>query len=113
MKVERLSVVLPVDDLPAAARAWSALLGVEPTLVDDDRWAQFDIAGSRLALAGTDRATDVAAVMLKVENLAAARDEALARGLEAGQPERGPHEVRCVVQGAGGAPVVLYAPATP
>jgi hypothetical protein len=108
--VERLSPLLPVDDLAAAVEAWSALLGVEPTFVDGERYAQFDVAGSRLALAGTDRAADVPAVMVKVGDLAAARERALASGLEAGDPQEGPHEVRCVVTGPGGWPVVLYAP---
>lgn len=113
MRIERLSVVLPVDDLPAAVRAWSGLLGVEPTLVDAERWAQFDIGAARLSLAGTDRASDVAAVMLKVEDLAAAREDALGQGLAVTEPERGGHEVRCLVHGAGGAPAVLYARTTP
>ena len=40
----------------AAAKVWAALLGVAPTFVDGDRWAQFDVNGKRIALAGTDRA---------------------------------------------------------
>ncbi len=42
MPVEKLSFVLPVDDLSVAAAFWKELLGGDPTFVDGDRWAQFD-----------------------------------------------------------------------
>ena len=56
MDIEGVATVLPVDDVAAAAEIWAALLGVAPTFVDGDRWAQFDVAGRRIALAGTGRA---------------------------------------------------------
>jgi hypothetical protein len=89
---------------------WSGLLGVEPTFVDGDRWAQFDVAGSRVALSGADRVGDDPALMLKVADLAAAREQATGLGLRVGEPQEGPHEVRCLVEGADGVAVVLYAP---
>ncbi|MCW3005970.1 MAG: hypothetical protein JWP17_596 [Solirubrobacterales bacterium] len=110
MHVERIATVLPVDDLAAAVAGWSALLGIEPTFVDGDRWAQFDVAGSRIALAGSDRTSDAPGLMLKVADLDAARAEASARGLDVTEPQIGPHEVRVTVTGPGGVPVVLYAP---
>ena len=58
MEVQSIATVLPVDDVAAAARAFAALLGAAPTFVDGDRWAQFDVAGRRVALAGTDRVSD-------------------------------------------------------
>ena len=107
-QIEGLTPVLPVSDLSQAVRLWSALLGTEPTFVDGDRWAQFDVAGRRLALSGADRVADVASVMLKVADLAAARARAAELGLEAGAVQEGPHEHRCVVTGPDGVPVVLY-----
>jgi len=107
--VERLAPVLPAADLEAAVRAWAAVLGAEPTFVDGDRWAQFDVAGSRLSLAGADRVADVPGVMVRVRDVAAARQRALGLGLEAGETVEGAHEVRCVVRGPDGWPIVLYA----
>jgi hypothetical protein len=110
MEVERVTTVLPVSDLAEAVQTWTAVLGTAPTFVDGDRWAQFDVGGARIALSGTDRVSDDAGVMLKVADLEAARGELAASGLTAGDVETGPHEVRCLVTGPDGVPIVLYAP---
>jgi hypothetical protein len=110
MDIQGVTPVLPVDDVAAAAEVWAVLLGVAPTFVDGDRWAQFDVAGKRIALAGTDRVSEKAGLMIKVGDLAAARSAALAKGLAVSDPQEGPHEVRCVVTAPGGWPVILYAP---
>lgn len=107
--VQNVVPVLPVDDLPAAVAAWQAILGVGPTFVDGDRWAQFDVAGRRIALAGTDRLSDAAGVMIKVSDLPAARERLLAAGIPCGEPRPGPHELRCLALAPGG-PVTLYSP---
>lgn len=109
MHVEKVATVVPVDDLERAVRRWTALLGTEPTFVDGDRWAQFDIAGARIALAGTDRASDAVGLMLKVDDLDAARAAATQAGLTVGEVETGPHELRAVATGDA-APVVFYTP---
>jgi hypothetical protein len=110
MDIQGVTPVLPVDDVKAASAVWAKLLGVEPTFVDGDRWAQFDVSGKRIALAGTDRASDKAGLMVKVGDLAAARDAAVAAGLEVTAVQEGPHELRCTLTAPGGWPVVLYAP---
>ena len=110
MDIQGVTPVLPVEDVAAAADVWAALLGVAPTFVDGDRWAQFDVAGKRIALAGADRVSDRAGLMIKVGDLAAAREAALAKGLSVTEPQEGPHETRCVVTAPGGWPVILYAP---
>src|ERR1700687_1450178 len=102
MKIENIATVLPVPDLGAAVEVWSALLGVGATFVDGQRWAQFDIAGRRLALAGTDRVGDAAGVMIKVDDLAEAARRVAALGLEAGEIRQGPHEERFTAIGPGG-----------
>lgn len=113
MSVERLTTVFPTADLPRAVAAWTALLGTAATFVDDDRWAQFDVGSGRIALAAEDRMCDVPSVMVKVGDLAAARDEAMAAGMAAGEIERGPHENRCLVESPDGWPIILYAPRGP
>ena len=54
MDVQKIATVIPVDDLHSAVGRWKTLLGAEPTFVDGDRWAQFDVAGARIALAGLE-----------------------------------------------------------
>jgi hypothetical protein len=110
MNVERIATVIPVADLASAVEAWTTLLGATPTFVDGDRWAKFDVAGARIALAGSDRTSDDPGLMLKVPDLDEARAQAQAQGLAVTEPQMGPHEVRATVTGPGGVPVVLYAP---
>jgi hypothetical protein len=110
MDVQALTPVLPVEDMARAVTGWAALLGVAPTFVDGDRWAQFDIAGRRLALAGSDRTSDLPGVMIKVADLTAAHAAAIEAGLEAGAIVEGPHELRFVVTTPGGWPATVYAP---
>jgi hypothetical protein len=106
---ERLSTVVPVDDLAAAVEQWTALLGVAPTFVDGDRWAQFDVGGGgRLSLAGTDRAANTPGLMIKVADIEAAREQLIALGLAPGEIEQGPHEARIGVSGPGGLPITVY-----
>lgn len=110
MTAERIATVIPTDDLDGAVKQWSALLGVEPTFVDGDRWAQFDVAGGRLALSGADRVHDGPAVLVKVADLDHARAQAEAMGLEVGEIGVGPHERRCVVIGPDDYAVILHSP---
>jgi hypothetical protein len=109
-QAQSISPVFPVADLGDAVAFWSKLLGIEPTFVDGDRWAQFDLDGRRVALAGTDRTSDRPGLMVKVEELDAARRGLLADGFDVGPIEEGPHELRCTGTGPGGWAVVLYAP---
>lgn len=110
MRIESIATVIPVANVADAAAAWQRLLGVAPSFVDGDRWAQFDIAGSRFALAGRDRTSDRAGLMVKVIDLDAACAAATAQGAEVTPIEVGPHERRATVTGPEGLPVVLYSP---
>ncbi|MEU4745372.1 hypothetical protein AB0G02_33600, partial [Actinosynnema sp. NPDC023658] len=96
MTAERIAPVVPTDDLAGSVERWSALLGVQPTFVDGDRWAQFDVAGGRLALSGADRVHDGPAVLVKVPDLDEAVARAQALGFVVGEVTTGPHERRCV-----------------
>lgn len=110
MKVESIATVLPVPDLDQAVRFWSEVLGTEPTLVDGDRWAQFDLGGQRLALAGSDRPSDQAGVMLKIEDLPEAERGLAFLGLSPGSVAEGDHEDRLSVASPGGWPLTIYSP---
>jgi hypothetical protein len=112
MDIQGMATVLPVDDVAEAAAVWAQLLGAAPSFVDGDRWAQFDVGGRRLALAGTDRVSNLPGLMIKVSDLAEARARAEAQGLTVGPVEQGPHEMRCLVEAPGGWPVVLYSART-
>jgi hypothetical protein len=102
--------VFPAARLADGVRFLSAVLGIEPTFVDDDRWAQFDLGGARLALASGTEAAGAPQVMVKVAD-AAASAEALARaGYDVAGPVTGPHEVRFSVTGPDGWSVVVYEP---
>lgn len=111
MSAEKLAAVIPVDDLAEAVDRWTTLLGVEATFVDGDRWAQFDVGGTRLALAGADRSDDRPGLLVKVPDVAAYRSELVGQGISVSEIERGPHELRCVVDGSGGFAVTFYSPA--
>ena len=107
---EKISIVLPVPDLAAAVAVWREVLGTEPTFVDGDRWAQFDHAGTRLALAGTDRVADEPGVMVKVADLDGACERLRQAGCTVGEASVGAHERRAAATGPGGWPIILYSP---
>lgn len=105
-----LAPVIPVEDLGAAVRYWEEVLGGPPTFVDGTRWAQFDLGGRRLALAGTDRITDRPAVMLKAADLGVAREALERLGAKLGPVESGPHESRFLAERDGSVDIVVYSP---
>lgn len=106
--VGRLSFVVPVPAVTDAVNLWQLLLGIEPTFVDGDRWAQFDHGEIRLSLAGTDRSSDRPGPMAKVKNLAEVRELLVDRGLRVSEITEGPHELRAVATLPGGWPLILY-----
>lgn len=109
MVAESITSVLPVDDLNEAVEFWSAVLGVAPTFVDGDRWAQFDLGPRRLALAGSDRLTDDPSVMIKVTDLDVARAQLTAAGAIVGEVQTGPHELRFLARTKFGS-IIFYSP---
>jgi catechol 2,3-dioxygenase-like lactoylglutathione lyase family enzyme len=110
MQVERLSFVLPVADMQRSVAFWTEVLGVEATFVDGDRWAQFDVGGGRLSLAGRDRVSELPGAMINVSDLYAVRRVIVARGITADEIDEGEHERRCVATDTEGWPVILYEP---
>ncbi len=103
-----ITTVVPVADVATAVAEWSTLLGAEPTFVDGDRWAQFDVGGTRLALAGTDRPGDAVGVMVKVNDMATHVGDLRGAGFEVEDPTQGAHEMRSRITHADGSQTMLY-----
>jgi len=107
-------VVQPVGDVAAAMQFYGAAFGFAAKFTDGDRFAALDAGAVTLALAGpAEDVTDGrAAPVVKVADVAAAlRQVVAAGGAVLREAERGPHEVRAVVQDPWGNLVVVYAPA--
>lgn len=110
MKPRKLSLVVPVPDLPKALPFWEALLCVPPGMVDGARWAQFEVAGGSLAVSSGEDLVSVPTAMVKVSDLKDERIRLLDSGFEVSDVEQGPHELRCLATSPGDWPVVLYEP---
>jgi hypothetical protein len=109
-KALSLASVFPAQHLDESVRFLAAVLGVAPTFVDGDRWAQFDLGGARLALASGAESPGAAQVMVKVADAAATAGRLAAAGYDVAGPVAGPHEVRFSVTGPDGWSVVGYEP---
>ena len=107
MKAQSTSVVIPVESMDEAVNQWSALLGVEPTFIDGDRWAQLDIGETRLSLAGSDRSSDEVGLLVKVSDARASQLCLIELGFKTGSLVSGNHEERCNVDNLS-APVTFY-----
>jgi hypothetical protein len=108
VEIQRVGFVCPVGDLAGALATWVAILGVEPSFADGERWAQFDVAGARIALAGTDRFSETPGLMMKVADCEAAVRELREAGLDVDDVVAGPHESRAQLRTPGGWSVMLY-----
>ncbi|MHB8465374.1 MAG: VOC family protein [Acidimicrobiales bacterium] len=106
---EKVSVVVPADRFEQSVLFWSRILGT-PTLVDGQRWAQFDVGGTRLALGADTERPRVTTVLVKVSNLDVAIAQLHDHGIELAGTEEGEHERRVAAQGPAGEAVVLYQP---
>lgn len=109
MAVKRVSAVVGTGSLGPSVKFWTAVLGAAPTFVDGDRWAQFDVAGSRLSVgAGPERPTAPVAVMVAVDDLDSFCAAASAAGLSIGEVLVGAHEKRVALMGPSGEEVIAY-----
>ena len=105
-----MAAVFPTGSMGDAVGFVSAVLGIEPTFVDGDRWAQFDLDGARLALGARTETSGAPRVMVKVAGLEAVAARLAAAGYEVTGPVTGPHERRVSVTGPDGWDAVLYEP---
>ncbi|MEU2037052.1 VOC family protein [Nocardia niwae] len=112
MTIQRIGPAYPTDDLPTTVALLTAVFGAGPTVVDGDRWAQFDSNGVRVMLAGTDRDDDTPFLAIKVHDLDALLIRLRGKGFEVAQPVIGPHERRAVIRPAPASAwhIALYEP---
>lgn len=97
MAAERINPIFPTDDVSSTVRFLAALLGRAPSLVDGERWAQFDVNGSRVMAAGTDREGDAPFLSVKVNDLDATSARLREAGFSVSKPATSPHERRAVI----------------
>ena len=109
------SVLIPVDDLGSAVELLTSQLGCTVTMRDEDRYCALKADGQALALvAGEERVSDTAALVVRVGDIQAAIAIMTAGGGKMiSPPSEGPHEVRAVIRGRGGLPLVLSAKRPP
>ncbi len=100
MTVQRIGPAFPSENLTATVELLTTLVGA-PTVVDSDRWAQFDVGGVRVMLAGTDRDDETPFLAVKVDDLDATLNDLRHKGFKAEDPTVGPHERRCTVHPVG------------
>lgn len=96
MTAQRIGSAYPSENLSATVALLTALVG-EPAFVDGDRWAQFDVGGTRIMLAGSDRDDETPFLAVKVNDLDATLNHLRSRGFQADEPRVGPHERRATV----------------
>lgn len=105
-----MAAVFPVARMDDTVGFVTAVLGVDPTFVDGDRWAQFDLGGARLSLASGQESPAGAELVVKVADAEAEAVRLRGLGWDVEGPVTGAHEVRVSVAGPDGWRVVLYQP---
>jgi predicted enzyme related to lactoylglutathione lyase len=109
------SLLIPVDNLGSAVEFLTSNLGCVVKMRDGDRYCALDAGGQMLALvSGEERVVDSIALVVRVDDMEAAIASVTEGGGELlSPPHEGPHEVRAVVMGSGGVPMVLSAKRPP
>ena len=109
-KAVGLASVFPAARLADGVRFLTTVLGIEPTFVDGERWAQFDLGGARLALASGADSSGAVQFVVRVADAVASAARLAEAGYDVAGPVAGPHEVRFSVTGPDGWSVVGYEP---
>src|SRR4051794_21537336 len=104
------AIVLAADDVGKAAAFFGEHLGLDLQFQDGERWAQLAVGGISIALAGQGEQPDGgAAINVKVADVEAAVERAVAAGAELVKPAtRGEHEVSAELRAPGGPLFYLY-----
>lgn len=113
VSIQRLgNVFYRTNDMDAAVRFYSEVLGFPIKLRDGDRWAAFDVGGTTLAVEGgaAGGAAGGATVSLRCDGLAEVVADLRARGAQVSDPETGPHERKAQLTDPAGNVLVLYEP---
>jgi catechol 2,3-dioxygenase-like lactoylglutathione lyase family enzyme len=106
------NVFYRVDDMDAAVRFYTEVLGFGLKLRDGDHWAAFDVAGATLAVeGGAPGGPGGATVSLRVEDIHSLVQDLRTRGATVSDVDAGPHERRARLTDPAGNQFVLYEPA--
>lgn len=114
IRVRRLrQVYLVAGDLDRQAKFYAEVLGLQLQFRDGDRWVQFSLGDTTLALAseqeGMGGDTNVPALVLDVEDLRAAVGELVAQGcLVRAERDMGPHGTAVAIKDPQGVHLVLF-----
>jgi predicted enzyme related to lactoylglutathione lyase len=105
------NVFYRVNDMDAAVRFYTEVLGFGLKLRDGDRWAAFDVGGATLAVeGGATGGPGGATVSLRVDGLDALVSDLRAKGADISAPETGPHERKATLKDPASNTLVLYEP---
>src|SRR5882672_10968028 len=106
------NVFYRVDDMDAAVRFYTEVLGFGLKLRDGDHWAAFDVGGATLAVeGGAPGGPGGATVSLRVTDLDGVVRDLRGKGATVSDVEAGPHERRARLTDPAGNQLVLYEPA--
>jgi hypothetical protein len=105
-----MAAVFPAAKMGDSVDFVAAVLGIDPTFVDGERWAQFDLGGARLSLASGTESSGGAELVVKVADVEANAVRLRELGWDVEGPVTGAHEVRVSVAGPDGWRVVMYQP---
>ena len=113
MGIQRIgNVFYRTQDMDAAVRFYTDVLGFGLKLRDGDRWAAFDVGGMTLAVeGGTPGGRGGATVSLRVDGLDAVVADLRSKGADVGDVETGSHERKAQLRDAAGNQLLLYEPA--
>ncbi len=112
MAIQRIgNVFYRTNDMDAAVRFYTDVLGFGLKLRDGDHWAAFEVGGATLAVeGGVPGGPGGATVSLRCEDLDAVVADLKAKGADVAPPETGPHERRATLRDPAGNLLVLYEP---
>jgi lactoylglutathione lyase len=106
------NVFYRVDDMDAAVRFYTEVLGFGLKLRDGNHWAAFDVGGATLAVeGGAPGGPGGATVSLRVEDIQSVVQDLRNKGAQLSDVESGPHERRARLTDPAGNQLVLYEPA--
>lgn len=103
------NVFYRAQDMDAAVRFYSEVVGLQMKFRDGGNWAAFDVGGATFAIEGG--APRGATVSLRVEGLSEVVEQLRGRGAMVSDILSGPHERRATLTDSAGNELILYEPA--
>jgi hypothetical protein len=109
MQIDRASLLVRADDVDHVVEVLSTLFG-PPSVHQSGIWAQFDVAGARIAVATGDQAPTTVGFTLKTADLEEAAAILSASGWACDGPTVGDHEERVIAVAPEGWSIIAYRP---